>query len=80
MKLFNKQSVNDGESVIYTIGGMSCNHCKASVEKAIKSLDNVEDVVVDLGKKEAVVKGHPSDEAVKNAVENIGFDFKGKKL
>ena len=32
-----------------------------------------------LGKKEAVVTGKPSDDAVKKAVEDLGFVFKGKK-
>jgi copper chaperone CopZ len=58
---------------------MSCNHCKNSVEKAIKALDNVEDVEVILGKKEAVVTGKPNDEIVKKTVEELGFEFKGRK-
>ena len=65
--------------VIYRIDGMSCNHCKNSVEKAIKGLENVENVEVVLGKKAAVVTGKPSDEDVKKAVEELGFDFKGRK-
>ena len=65
--------------VIYRIDGMSCNHCKNSVEKAIRGLENVENVEVVLGKKEAVVTGEPSDEDVKKAVEELGFDFKGRK-
>lgn len=58
---------------------MSCNHCKASVEKAIRGLENVENVEIDLVKKETVVTGKPSDDAVKKAVEDLGFVFKGKK-
>lgn len=58
---------------------MSCNHCKNSVEKAIRGLENVENVEVVLGKKAAVVTGKPSDEDVKKAVEDLGFEFKGRK-
>ena len=65
--------------VVYIIEGMSCNHCKASVEKAIRGLENVENVEIDLGKKEAIVIGSPSDEVVKKAVEDLGFVFRGKK-
>ena len=65
--------------VVYIIEGMSCNHCKASVEKAIRGLENVKNVEIDLGKKEAVVTGSPSDEVVKKAVEDLGFVFRGKK-
>ena len=48
-------------------------------EKAIKALDNVEDVEVILGNKEAVVTGKPNDEIVKKTVEELGFEFKGRK-
>ena len=70
---------SDDNQVIYRIDGMSCNHCKNSVEKAIRGLENVENVEVVLGKKEAVVTGKPSDEDVKKAVEDLGFEFKGRK-
>jgi uncharacterized membrane protein YraQ (UPF0718 family)/copper chaperone CopZ len=72
-------SVSSSNQVVYKIEGMSCNHCKNSVEKAIKALDNVEDVEVVLGKKEAVVTGNPNDEIVKKTVEELGFEFKGRK-
>ena len=79
LKLFKKEKNIDDNQVIYRIDGMSCNHCKNSVEKAIRGLENVENVEVVLGKKEAVVTGKPSDEDVKKAVEELGFDFKGRK-
>lgn len=78
LKLFKKENSINENQVIYRIEGMACNHCKNSVEKAIRGLENVEDVEVVLGKKEAVVTGKPSDEAVKKAVEDLGFEFKGR--
>ena len=78
-KFFKKENTVVEGQVIYRIDGMSCNHCKNSVEKAIKGLDNIENVEVILGKKEAVVTGNPSDDAVKKAVEDLGFEFKGRK-
>ncbi len=78
MKLFKREKVEaDDNTIVYKIGGMSCNHCKMSVEKAIKNLENVEDCTVDLGKNIAIVKGQPGDENVKKAVEEIGFEYKG---
>jgi copper chaperone CopZ len=71
-------SVSSSNQVVYKIEGMSCNHCKASVEKAIRGLENVENVEVVLGKQEAVVTGTPSDEVVKKTVEDLGFVFKGR--
>lgn len=78
-KLFKKEKAVDENQTVYRIDGMSCNHCKNSVEKAIRGLDNVENVEVVLGKKEAIVTGKPDDEAVKKAVEDLGFEFKGRK-
>ncbi|MBR9844929.1 MAG: heavy metal transporter [Algicola sp.] len=40
----------------YNISGMTCNNCKASVEKALLSLNNVEDVSVDLETSEATIE------------------------
>lgn len=78
MKLFKREKVEaDDNTIVYKIGGMSCNHCKMSVEKAIKNLENVEDCTVDLGKNIAIVKGKPGDDNVKKAVEEIGFEYKG---
>ena len=79
LKFFKKEETVNENQVVYRIDGMSCNHCKNSVEKAIKALDNVEDVEVILGKKEAVVTGSPNDEIVKKTVEELGFEFKGRK-
>lgn len=58
---------------IYKVKGMNCNHCAASVKKAIESLSGVEDVDVSLGNAEARVCGNVNDEEVIKAVESIGF-------
>lgn len=79
LKFFKKEDVVNENQVIYRIDGMSCNHCKNSVEKALKALDNIENVEVILGKKEAVVTGAPNDEIVKKTVEELGFEFKGRR-
>ncbi len=79
LKIFKKEEAINENQVVYRIEGMSCNHCKNSVEKALKALDNIEDVEVILGKKEAVVTGAPNDEIVKKTVEELGFEFKGRR-
>lgn len=58
---------------VYHIEGMSCNHCRMSVEKAVGSVDGVTGVSVDLQAKEARVEGTASPEAVIKAVEEVGF-------
>ena len=52
---------------------MSCNHCKSNAERAIKAVNGVEDVSIDLATGEALITGTPSPEAVVKAVEALGF-------
>lgn len=59
---------------VIKINGMSCNHCKASAERAIKGVAGVEDVQVDLAAAQATIKGDFSVEDVIKAVEDIGFE------
>ena len=53
---------------------MSWGHCKAAVEKALKAVAGVETAVVDLEKKQAVVTGNAAMEAMREAVEDAGYD------
>lgn len=55
------------------ISGMHCMHCVAAVEKALKDL-GLTKVKVSLGNNCALVEGQASDEQLKNAVEDLGFD------
>ncbi len=61
---------------ILTVNGMQCEHCKASVEKALSQVEGVSSAKVDLNKKTAtvVLGGSVSDEALKNAVAQAGFE------
>lgn len=58
----------------YKVKGMSCNHCKASVEKAIRNIPGVTDVDVDLPKGMAHVSGAHDAEALMAAVNALGFE------
>jgi uncharacterized membrane protein YraQ (UPF0718 family)/copper chaperone CopZ len=58
---------------VYHVAGMSCNHCKMNVEKAINQLPGVEYVEVDLPSAKATVTGDVSSEDVRSAIESLGF-------
>lgn len=60
---------------VININGMSCEHCKARVEKALNALDGVS-AKVDLKKKHAVadIKSDLGDDILKSAVEEVGFE------
>jgi copper chaperone CopZ len=63
------------ETQTYTVTGMTCGHCAASVTEEISELDGVEsvDVVVDTGAV-TVTSAAPLDEAdVRAAVEEAGY-------
>ena len=64
---------------IISIDGMFCSHCTSNVEKALRAVPGVSDVVVDLAAKNATVEAEASvdDEALKTAVDDLGFVVKG---
>lgn len=55
------------------VSGMSCTHCKAAVEGALKEVAGVTDVQVDLDKGVAVVQGTASVEPLLKAIEEAGY-------
>lgn len=66
------------EKVVIKIDGMTCGHCAAAVTKALKGVDGVADVAVDLGEKQATVTHAGANaEAMKTAVEEAGYDVLG---
>lgn len=67
-------NMEQNEMICY-INGMNCNHCRMNAEKAIASVSGVESVSVDLQTKEAKIKGTPSVDELRKAVEAIGFEL-----
>lgn len=61
------------------VKGMSCNHCRMSVTKALEAIPGVAGVNVDLlGGKATYEETAPVDPAVvKKAIEAIGFEVAG---
>ena len=62
---------------IFTVEGMTCGHCIASVTEEITEIDGVTDVVVDLPTGAVTVtSAEPLDEAhVRAAVEEAGYQL-----
>ncbi len=62
----------------YRVGGMSCEGCVRSVTKAVQAALPGADITVDLGKGLVTVDAPaPNDAAIRQAVEDAGFDFGG---
>ena len=64
------------ETIRLSVTGMSCGHCVASTEKALKAVDGVDQVEVKLEPGEAVVTGSADVEALIAAVVDAGFEAK----
>lgn len=80
LEIKNKEEDFKMEKTV-SIEGMSCNHCKMTVEKALKGIDGVQDVEVSLENKNAVIKSDKeiSDSDIKNAIEDAGYEVVGIK-
>ncbi len=65
------------KSITFSVKGMTCPHCKASVESALKAVSGVNDAVADLETKQVTVNCETgvTEQALKDAVEDIGFDI-----
>lgn len=62
----------------YTVRGMSCEHCRDSVVEEISEIDGVEGAEVDLASGQlTVTASHVSDEQIKAAVQDAGYEVVG---
>jgi copper chaperone len=57
----------------FTVPDMSCGHCTAAIEKAIKAVDPTASVVFELDAKSVSVESFLSETAVSGAINNAGF-------
>ena len=68
------------ETVTINVKGMTCGGCVASVTRVLKAVPGVDDVAVTLNPGAAKVTFDPAktaQPALKDAVENAGFDVVG---
>jgi copper chaperone len=58
------------------VKGMSCQHCVMAVTKALKEIDGIQDVTVDLEKGEAAFnEATPLDkEQIKERIKKAGYE------
>lgn len=60
------------------VKGMTCNHCKANVEKTIQSMEHVTSAIVDLDKSFVEIGGKDIDlNELKKRIEEIGYEYGG---
>jgi copper chaperone CopZ len=63
------------DTISYSVPGMHCGHCEASVKGEVGALAGVEAVEVDLETKLVTVRGERLDDAaLRAAIDEAGFE------
>jgi copper chaperone len=63
------------ETRTYSVPAMTCGHCKSSIEGEVNKLGGIVSVTVDLDAKTVQVAGDTTDEAIRAAIDEAGFDI-----
>lgn len=61
-------------TTVYSVPGMTCEHCVAAVDAEVRKVPGVTDVAVDLATKEVRVIGEPARDDVVAAIDEAGYD------
>jgi copper chaperone len=68
--------MTSANELIYSVPGVSCEHCVGAVTGEVEQVAGVESVVVDLANKRVTVRGRSIDDgAVRAAIDEAGYDI-----
>ena len=63
----------------YKVEGMTCDHCKATVEKGLSDLQGVSQVMADRNTGQVVIEADSvSDDQIRQTIEKLGYSYQGK--
>ncbi|MHB8077125.1 CopZ family metallochaperone [Desulfosporosinus fructosivorans] len=65
--------MNLQDGIVLKIEGMTCGHCKSSVEKALLKVPGVTQAEVDLAQKQEVVIGTADRSSLTKAIDEAGY-------
>ncbi len=80
MKLFSRFTSKkplDPDVTVYRVEDMHCSHCEAAVVRAVEEVPGVEKAKASASANTLTIKGLATEEAIRTAVEGIGYTFKG---
>jgi copper chaperone len=64
------------DNLIYSVPGVSCEHCRVAISTEVAAVAGVDSVEVDLEKKLVSVHGTGvEDEEVRAAIDEAGYDI-----
>ena len=81
MKLFSKFAAKkplDPDVVVYRVEDMHCSHCEAAVVRAVETVSGVEKAKASASANTLTIKGLATEDAIRSAVEGIGYTFRGR--
>lgn len=63
----------------YKVEGMTCDHCKATVETGLKDLEGVSEVIADRTMNQVTIQSESiTDNQIRETIEKLGYRFEGK--
>ncbi len=62
---------------IYSVPSISCEHCKHAIESEVDELSEVSFVEVHVPSKTVRVEGDASDDSIRSAIDNAGYEVEG---
>lgn len=78
-KLIPKKHKIKEMNKVYNVEGMTCNHCKSSVEKNLTALDSIDQVTADPQQNIVIVEGDADQSVIEKVINELGFKFKGER-
>jgi uncharacterized membrane protein YraQ (UPF0718 family)/copper chaperone CopZ len=74
-----KANIMEKNILQYRVEGMTCDHCKATVENGLKDLQGVSEVLADRSNNQVTVQAESvSENQIKETIEKLGYSFVGK--
>lgn len=72
----------DSVATVYTVTGMTCDHCKKSVSEAVSGIDGVlsVDVDVEAGHVTVATSEQPEDAVFAKAIDDAGYELTGRAV
>jgi len=62
------------EGLVFRVPEINCEHCKVTLEKALKQIDGVKEVNVNIKRKEVIVVGELKKEKIISAINKAGYN------
>jgi copper chaperone len=81
LRTFMKKSTEkvSGEGMLVTVPDMSCEHCKRTLDTAIRGVTGVNNVNIDLKTKQIEIVGSAEENSIFLAIQDAGYTAKKAK-